>query len=249
MLAGFGPVAVGVSTLAAILLCIHVVRSKRELYWIWLMLVFQPFGAIVYFFAVFLPELSRDPKARRMGEAARDAIDPGRAYRAAKAAYDDTPSVQNGLKLGEAAADLGRWDEAETLFAAAMQGMYADDATLVVGRARALVELGRAPEALEVLTRLQGDEARAPRALLVNARALHGAGRHAEAERAYRDAAARTPGLEGVARHAAFLAEIGRKDEARELLADLDKRAAKARAHFRKEAKVWRDFAAAKVAA
>lgn len=239
----------GLSLIFSIVLCVHVVRTHQAMYWLWIILAFQPLGGLVYLIAILAPGLMGGATARRMGKAARDTLDPGRAYRAAKAAYDDAPTVQNGMKLAEAAASLDRWDEAERLFGEGLQGLYADDPALLVGRARALVELGRADEALTTLSPLQGDDARAPRALLVTARALHGAGRHAEAERAYRDAAARIPGLEGLARHAAFLAEVGRKDEAREILADLDRRAAKARAHFRKEAKTWRDFAAAKVAA
>lgn len=239
----------GLSLIFSIALCVHVVRTHQAMFWLWIILMFQPLGGVVYLVAVMLPGLLGGATARRVGQAARDTLDPGRAYREAKAAYDDAPTVQNGMKLAEAAAGLGRWDEAERLFGTGLQGLYADDPALLVGRARALVELGRAAEALEMLSRLQGDDARAPRALLVSARALHGAGRWAEAERAYRDAAARLPGLEGLARLAAFLAEIGRKDEAREILADLEKRAAKARAHFRKEARAWRDFAAEKVAA
>ena len=44
-----------------------------------------------------------------------------------------------------------------------------------------------------------------------------------------------------------FLARQGRKDEARAQLAEIDKRLAKTHSHFRKEAKRWRDFAAAAV--
>jgi hypothetical protein len=57
------------------------------------------------------------------------------------------------------------------------------------------------------------------------------------------------PGLEGLARRAAFLARQGRRAEAQELLADIDQRLAKSPAHFRKEGRVWRDLAAEAMAA
>ena len=52
-----------------------------------------------------------------------------------------------------------------------------------------------------------------------------------------------------LARYTAFLAETGRRDEAEEALAEVERRARKANTHFRKEANVWRDFAAAAVKA
>jgi hypothetical protein len=69
-------------------------------------------------------------------------------------------------------------------------------------------------------------------------------GRDAEADAAYAGAEGRIPGLEGIARHAAFMARSGRLGEAREALAEIDRRMQRANPHFRKEARAWRDFAA-----
>jgi hypothetical protein len=158
--------------------------------------------------------------------------------------------VQNGMKLAEAAAGLGRWAEAEQLYAQTMQGFYADDPALLIGRARTLVELNRAPEALDTLAKLAAlGETETPQATLVRARALQAVGRIGEADQAFRLAAERLPGLEALARYAAFQAETGRKAEARQTLAEIDRRVDKARAQFRREAQAWRDFAAQRVAA
>ena len=49
-------------------MCVHVVRTGRNLYWIWvILLIVPPLGAIVYFIAIVLPELMGGPTARRMG--------------------------------------------------------------------------------------------------------------------------------------------------------------------------------------
>jgi len=52
------------------------------------------------------------------------------------------------------------------------------------------------------------------------------------------------PGLEGLARYAAFLARTSRADEARDTLADMDRRIASANPQFRAEGRHWRDLAA-----
>lgn len=237
---------IGLSLVFSILLCVHVVRSGREMYWLFIILAFQPLGGVVYFIVNVLPELTGGSHARKLEQSARKALNPEGEYRDARARVEDSPTVANRMRLAAAAADLGRHDEAERMYAEAATGIHADDATLLLGRARALVELNRAAEALPILDRLGelGEAGRTPQAALIMGRAYEAMGRMTEADTAYQWAAGRLPGLEGLARYAAFLARTGRADEAREALAEIEKRTAKAASHFRKEARAWRDFAA-----
>lgn len=241
--------AIGLSLVFSVLLCVHVVRTGRELFWLWIILLI-PLGNIVYFVAIVLPALFGGTAARRVGQAARETLDPGRDYRDAKAAYDLTPTVHNQMRLASAAAELGRHEEAEALYREALQGVHADDPALLLGRARALIELGRPAEALPLLEmlRLDGKQAETPQAQLALARTLEALGRIDEAGAAYRSAVARFPGLEAVARQAAFLARSGRRQEAEEALADIDKRLSRTNPRFRKEGRAWRDLAAQAIA-
>ena len=232
-------------------MCIHVVRSGQQIFWIWIILVvFPPVGALVYFFAIVLPEIIRGPTARKVGRAARDTLDPTRGYRDAKAAHELTPTVHNQMRLAAAAAELGRHEEAEALYAQAAQGVHADDPALLLGRAKALIELNRPAEGLGLLQRLSADgkEGQTPQAVLTFARAYEALGRMDEAARSYDWAAPRLPGLEGVARQAAFLARTGRRGEAAEALAEIDRRLDRANPHFQREGRAWRDFAAEAIA-
>jgi hypothetical protein len=52
------------------------------------------------------------------------------------------------------------------------------------------------------------------------------------------------PGLEGLARYAAFLARTGRRQEAEDNLAEIDRRLQRANPQFRREGRAWRDLAA-----
>jgi hypothetical protein len=244
-------ILLGLSLIFSIALCVHVVRTGQQMYWLMIILLFQPLGGLVYLVAIIAPEFLGGAKAQKARQAARQALDPQREYREAGRAVDDTPTVANRARLASAAADLGRHAEAERLYAEALQGMYADDPQLLLGRANALIELDRAAEALPLLESLsaQSPAARTPNVALAMGRAYHALGRQAEADTALRWAAAHLPGFEGMARYAVFLAKTGRKDEAREALVEIDKRLAKTHSHFRKEARGWRDLAASAVGA
>ena len=243
-------VGIGLSLVFSVLLCVHVVRTSREMYWLFIILAFQPLGGVVYAILNILPDVFGGTTARRISSAARETLDPTREYREAKAACDDAATVRNQSRLATAASALGKHDEAERLYADAAQGIHAEDPALLMGHANALLELNRPSEALAILETLGQDQTRGrtPAAALAMGRAYEGLGRVAEADSAYQWAAERLPGFEGYARYAAFMARHGRRAEAAEALADIDKRLAKLNATFRKEARHWRDLAAKAVA-
>lgn len=234
----------GLSLLFSILLCVHVVRSGREMYWLFIILMFQPIGGLVYAVAILLPSLLRGPAVRKAKEAARETLDPTREYRQAKQAAEDTPTVNNRMRHAAAAGELGKWDEAEAIYRGAAQGVHAEDSALAYGLARALVELGRYAEARPILEKLEAEHPRTPQTALQLARAYEGLGLIHEAEQPYQYAAARLPGLEGLARQAAFLARTGRKAQAEDAVNEIDKRLERTNVRFQKEGRQWRDLAA-----
>jgi hypothetical protein len=187
----------GLSLLISVCLCVHAVRTGQEQFWLWILLMFQLPGALVYTAVILVPQLIGGRTAQRVGTAARDALDPTRAYRQATQAHEETPTVANKMRLAQAAYGLQRFDEAERLYGDAAQGIHAEDPTLLLGRANALIELGRFSDALPLLDLLgqDADKGRTPAAALALGRTYEGLGRFSEAETAYQWTSARLPGL------------------------------------------------------
>jgi hypothetical protein len=232
------------SLVVAVGLCVHAVKTRQDSFWLWIILLFQPLGGLVYFVAIVVPGLFRGRAARKLGEGAREVLDPHRDYREAKQAVEDSPTVHNRMRLAAAASALGRHEEAEACYREAAQGVHAEDPALQLGRAKALIELGRFDEALVLLERLEAEgEVTAP-AVLAFARAYAGLQRVDDADRAFREAMERNPGLEAIARYAAFLRRVGRESQAADLIAEIDRRTERTSGPFRKEARAWRELAA-----
>lgn len=236
--------------LPALICGVHCVRTGQNLTWIWLLIIGGPLGAAIYFVAVMLPDLTGGRTARRVTGAAKKLIDPEGAYKAALARLEETPTTDARMRAAQAAAAIGRWEDAERHWDAAATGRWADDPTILFGHARALIELDRFADALKRLDQLRalGKDGETPQAALAFARAYEGLGRHDEAEEPYRYAADHVPGLEAGARYVAFLAKTGRLNDAEIGLGELDRRLQKISPALRGEARAWRDLAAEAIA-
>jgi hypothetical protein len=234
-------------TYAPSVLCgIHVLRTGREMFWLWLFIIGPLIAPAFYLFAVLIPEWMGGRTARGIGRATQQALDPDRNYRNAMRALEETPTIGNRMKVAQAAAALGRWDDAEAQWAQCVDSHWAEDPAVLMGHANALLELGRFHEALTRLDQMKklGREGETPVVALAFARAYEGLGRNQEADDAYRFAADRVPGLEAGGRYVAFMAKQGRREDAEIGLAELDRRLMKIAPPLRADARVWRDIAA-----
>ena len=138
------------------LLCgIHVVRSGRVMFWLWLFIIGPLIAPAFYFFAVLVPEWTGSGSARKVGKVARQALDPERDYRNALRTLEDTPTVGARMKVAHAAAALGRWADAEAQWTLAGEGAWSDDPAILMGHALSLLELSRYADALAKLEKLK----------------------------------------------------------------------------------------------
>jgi len=86
--------ALGLLILAAQVLCaIHVVRTGRPYWWLFLIVMVPAVGVIVYFVAELLPGLLGSRGARQAVSGAAKVFDPGRGVREAQRQVEISPSA------------------------------------------------------------------------------------------------------------------------------------------------------------
>jgi hypothetical protein len=226
-------------------LIIHVIRTGRPNWWIFLIL-FAPFiGSGIYILLEILPNSGLMPNLRKVEQKVIKSIDPTRELRAAQEAFDLTPTIGNRLRLAEASENMNDWTGAETLYRDCLTGQYEDDPAALMGHARTLVELGRNQQALDRINQLRVLGREGPHEALIFARAAEGLGQSADAEEAYAFAAPRIPTLEAQARYIRFLRLAGKDVDATRELQEFDARLSRVPRHFQADARKWRTLAVA----
>lgn len=118
-------IGIGLHALAAIYFAVHAIRSGQSLYWLILLFSFPLLGSVVYFLAIYFPEVRRSRGARKAIRSAKQLMDPGQDLRNARAELARTPTVQNRVRLGMTLLDAGQAEEARTLLEQAASSSWA----------------------------------------------------------------------------------------------------------------------------
>jgi hypothetical protein len=184
------PFGIGLHVLAALFFAVHAYKSRQNMYWLFILFVFPLLGSIVYFFAIYFPEIRRSRGLRVAARTLTHIVDPDRELRMAQEAFEMTPTVGNRIRLADALFNAGSPEAALEQFQQAANGPFADDPALLFGMAQAEMEIGH-PEAvaqtLEKLFAAHPQRRQQPEAALLYARALAACG-SADARAAFDDA-------------------------------------------------------------
>ncbi len=95
------PVLAVLEILVKVYFAVHVVKTGRDRYWLWIIIFFPGIGSLVYFFAEFVPDLQGNYKVRKFGTGLADRINPTRRLRDLENQLELAPSVQNRKLLAE----------------------------------------------------------------------------------------------------------------------------------------------------
>src|SRR5882724_9770115 len=239
------PLAAIVDILLVVSCAIHVVRTGRPFFWIYIIIFFPLIGALIYVAAELLPELFGTRAARRAASSARNILDPEKDYREASRNLQISPTAYNMCALAEACVERQSYDEAITLYRGALVGVTADAPDIMKGLARACFLKGDMSGALAVLDdlRAKNPDYRSADAHMIYARSLEGLGRDAEALDEYAALTRYYNGEEARCRWALALRKVGKTAEARTLFEEIARAQKLAPKHYVKAQREWIDIA------
>ncbi|HEX6908826.1 MAG TPA: tetratricopeptide repeat protein [Longimicrobium sp.] len=221
---------------------VHAVRTGR-FFWIFILLFFPFLGALVYFFAEYLPEMRRGRGMQAVTRTVARAINPGAEVRRLEDELRLADTHDRRVELARAYREAGRLDDAIRMLDESLAGMYADEPKALWELTRACFAAGRMDEARGALERLRRARTLSADQQLMGARIHEEAGDVPAALREYEAAAAAATGEEARCRYALLLKRAGRADEARQLFDRIVLHARMSPAYFRKSEKEWIEIA------
>ncbi len=236
---------IALSVLLQIVCAVHVVRSGRPHYWIYIVIIGSFLGVAVYFFAEVLPNLHRDPVARRVAQDVRRKVDPEHGKRRAARALDIADTLENRRRLAEQSMASGDHQQALELYRNSLSGMYRTDPTLMLGLAQAQFALDLPQEARATLEALiaANPTFRSNAGHLLYARAVEASGDIDKALEEYEAVVQDFSGEEARVRYAQLLQRRGHAGRAAAVFEQVVKRASLAPKYYQRDQRAWVDIA------
>jgi hypothetical protein len=243
---GFAMPAMGLVLLLAQVACaVHVARTGRPYYWIYIVVFVPMVGMAAYFLVEMMPELMQSRAARQAASGMARAINPGKELREAMQRVQITPTTGNKAALAGAYRDAGRPTDAAALYREALTGIHATDPGMMLGLAQALFAQGDAAETAAVLEQLReaNPDYNSPVGHLLYARSLETQGKCEAALDEYAALVNYYPGQEARCRYAQLLHGMGRAAAARKIFEEVCQLIEYGPRHARRDQREWYDLA------
>lgn len=239
------PVLLILTVLVQVLFAVHVHRTGRNTYWMYLILMVPVMGCLIYFVAEVLPELVRGPAGKHARKSFLSLLDPEKDFRDAKYAFDTAPTVANRIQLAQLLIARQQHDAVIALLEPALTNHFADDILLLEGLAYAYYDKGDFRNALVYIHKIYDRKDAEPQDYikLLRARTYIALGELATARAELTRLVVFYTGEEARITLAQLLARMGAHDEARAIYQDIVTRASHAPKYYQKTERQWIDMA------
>lgn len=231
----------GLIYLLQIALIVHVLRTDRSMYWIFILIIAPGIGGLAYLIVELIPDFMNNWRARRALRGVRKVLDPGADLRQRQRQHRLSGSVDAARHLAGELVASGRYAEAIAHYEQALTGLYEHDPDLMLGLATAQFGDGQyedARDTLELLTEKNPDY-KSPDGHLLYARAVEACGEDDKALDEYKAIAAYFAGAEARVRYGQILERLGNRDAARAEYEEILNVAELAPRHYRKVQREW----------
>ncbi|MEZ0471959.1 tetratricopeptide repeat protein [Luteimonas salinilitoris] len=233
------------SILLQVACAVHVVRTGRPMYWIFILLIGSYIAVAIYLLAEVLPDTRNSRGAHRVARRVHDRIDPERQKRHASRQLEMADTLDNRRRLAEQSFLSGDYQQAVELYGSSLNGLYKTDPDLMLGLAKAQFALGQPGESRKTLDELiaANPDFRSREGHLLYARAVEAEGDIEAAIHEYEALLPGSTGEEARIRYAMLLRTQGDAAKADALFGETLKRASISPEHYRREQREWIDIA------
>lgn len=222
-------------------LILHVVRTGRPMYWVFIILMAPGIGSLAYAIVELLPDLSSSGQGRRALRGIRKTLDPGGDLRQRQREHKLSGSVDAARHLAGELLESGRYDEAIEHYEKSLTGLYEYDPDLLLGLAMARFaneEFEKARDTLDLLIEHNPDF-KSQDGHLLYARSVAACGDEDKALDEYKAVSAYYAGAEARLQFSLFLEERGDKAAALAEFQEIIANAELAPRHYRKAQSDW----------
>jgi hypothetical protein len=234
-----------ISLAITVALVVHVWKTGRDRFWIYVMVFLPLAGPIAYLIVEILPQLWGSRGTRRAVRSVRKSLDPERDLRRLAAEVRFSSNVDAHRRYAEELVANGRAKDAIDVYRGSLKGLYEHDPVLMLGLAAAQFAGDQFAEARQTLDdlRFHNPNFKSADGHLLYARALEGEGNLDQALAEFRALAAYYPGAEARVRFAQLLKRKGDPAGALQELRELLEQAERAPRHYKRMQREWLDKA------
>lgn len=226
-------------------LILHVVKTGRQMYWVFILLIAPGIGGLAYFIVEILPDLTNSAHGRKAARTVRNTLNPGADLRQKEKQLQLSGSVDAARHLASELLESGRVEEAIKHYEGALSGLYEHDPDLLLGLAQARFaneEFEKSRDTLDLLME-KNPEFRSSDGHLLYARSVEACGDDMKALDEYKAVSAYYAGAEAKVRYAQALEKSGDTKAALSEFEDILTAAELAPRHYRTAQKEWINLA------
>jgi hypothetical protein len=230
-----------VSLIIQLALIVHVLKTGRNTFWVFVLLFAPVIGGIAYFIVELLPELTNSRSGRQARRSVSKVINPDGDLKHASRQFAVADTVQNSIVLANQFLERSQYAEAKDILERSRKGVHADDPVILLLLAKSHFGLQDHAAVLKTLEELKtsNPSARSPEGHLLYARAQEESGKLDEAIHEYEALAQYFPGPEPRCRLATLLKQKGEDERARALFQEVVRESDIAGRHYSSLHKEW----------
>jgi hypothetical protein len=217
------PVIFGLTVLIQFCFAFHALKTGRPHWWVFVIMAFPVMGCVIYYFVEVFPGSREHRSAHKAARKIARTLQPDADLRRRVEELEVCDSADNMIALAAECMNHRMFAEAIRLYENCLSGAFANDAAILYGLLRAVVEAQEWDKAESALARLREavPKFRLNDVLLLEARILDGRGATDAALSVYRMLIPIFVGLEARYRYGDLLSRLGQHEAALHIFNEL----------------------------